>query len=74
MIQTQDYCFKEGFCSYAKVPTSHVLTHTVNSEIFARVLFSRNGQITQSFADVDKSCPSRDCLMWQICHLTQKIS
>ena len=42
--------------------------NTVHSEIFARVLFSRsfakmkpsrNGEITLSFIDVGKSCPSR---------------
>ena len=42
--------------------------YTVNSEIFARVLFtrnfvkikpSRNGEITLSFTDIGKSCPSR---------------
>ena len=41
--------------------------NTVHSEIFARVLFSRsfakmktsrNGEITMSFIDVGKSCPS----------------
>ena len=42
---------------------------TVNSEIFARVLFSRNfvkiissrnAEITLSFTDIGKSCPSSD--------------
>ena len=48
--------------------------NTVNSQIFARVLFSRNfayakfrkkkssrnGEITLSFTDIGKPCPSRD--------------
>ena len=45
--------------------------NTVNSEIFARVLFSHmrsfvkiksslNGEIILSFTDVGNSCPSRD--------------
>ena len=56
---------------------------TVNSEIFARVLFrvtshmrsfvkiksSRNAEITQSFTDIGKSCPSREFLASQICLL-----
>ena len=51
--------------------------HTVNSEIFAKVLFSRNlrsfvkikssrkGEITLSFTDMSKSCPfaSQVCLL-----------
>ena len=49
---------------------------TVNSEIFARVLFSMkiksllNGEITLSLTDIDKSCPSREFLKSQICLLT----
>ena len=57
---------------------------TVNSEIFARVLFSRNfayakfrenktsrnAEITLSFADICKSCPSREFLASQMCLLT----
>ena len=50
-----------------------LLVHTVNSEIFARILFSRNfayaefrenkrssrnGEIILSFTDIGKSCPS----------------
>ena len=56
------------------LPTSMI--STVNSEIFARVYFretshmrsfvkigpSRNGEITMSFTDVGKSCPSREFL------------
>ena len=55
-------------------------TVTVNSEILARVLFlqnflmpsfqeiksSRNGEVTLSFTDIGKSCPSHEYLMWQI--------
>ena len=33
---------------------------TVNSEIFTRVLFLRNGEITLSFTDIGKSFHSRD--------------
>ena len=54
---------------------------TVNSEIFASVLFSRNfayakfredkpsrnGEITLSFTDIGKSCPSGEFLTSQIC-------
>ena len=48
---------------------------TVNSEILARVLFSRNftakkGEITLSFTDIGNSCPSREYLTFQICILT----
>ena len=56
---------------------------SVNSKIFARVLFSRNftyakflkiessqnGEITPSFTDIGKSCPSREFLTSQICLL-----
>ena len=31
---------------------------TVNSKIFARVLFSQNGEIILLFTDIDNSCPS----------------
>ena len=64
--------------------TKTVLIGTVNSEIFARVLLretshmrsfvktksSKNGEITLSFTDIVKSCPSRDFLASQICYLT----
>ena len=52
---------------------------TVNSVIFARILFLRNfveikpsqiDTIILSFTDVSKSCPSRELLTWQICILT----
>ena len=57
---------------------------TVNSDIFARVLFSltshmqsfinikflRKGEINQSFTDIGNLCPSRDFLTSQICLLT----
>ena len=59
---------------------------TVNSEIFARVLFSRNnmrsfvkikpsqnGNITLSFTDVGKSCPCREFFTSQILTLFAKI-
>ena len=56
---------------------------TVDSEIFATVLFlrnftyakfreiksSRNGEITLSFVNMAKSCPSHEILMSQICLL-----
>ena len=55
---------------------------TVNSEIFASVLFSRNFAYAKfrenkallkwrnhSFTGVGKSCPSREFLTWQICLL-----
>ena len=53
--------------------------YTVNSEIFARGLFSRNfmkikpsqdGEITLLFTGMDKSCISHAFLTWQICLLT----
>ena len=59
--------------------------NTVNSEIFARVLFSQNfaytkfhenkilvkwRKITLSFTDIGKPCPSFEFLMLQICVLT----
>ena len=54
---------------------------TVNSEIFARILFSQkfarvkilpseNGKIAQSFTDVRISCPNSEFLMSQICLIT----
>ena len=56
---------------------------TVNSEIFARVLFSRNfayakfcekngrtDEITLSFTDIGQSCLSRELSTSQICILT----
>ena len=55
---------------------------TVNSKIFARVLFSRNfakfrenkisrnGEITLSFNDIGKSCPNSEFLTPQIYLLT----
>ena len=51
---------------------------TVNSEIFVSVLlrsfvkikFSRNAEITQSFTDLAKSCPSRELVTSQISVLT----
>ena len=53
------------------------ITVTVNSEIFARVLFSRNFANAKfhenkiltkslSFTDIGKSCLSRKFLTWQI--------
>ena len=54
------------------------MCNKVNSDIFARVLFSRNfvkikptqnGEITLSFTDIVKPCPSREFLASQICHL-----
>ena len=61
-----------------------LLTHTVNSEIFARVYFretshmrsfvkikpSRNGEITLPLIDIGKSCLCREFLTSQICLLT----
>ena len=61
-----------------------VQKNTVNSEIFARVYLretscmrsfakikpSRNSENSLSFADVGKSCQSREFLVWQICLLT----
>ena len=59
--------------------------NTVNSKIFARVLFSRNFAYAKfcenkilakwrnhslSFTDLSKSCPSRESLSSQICLLT----
>ena len=55
-----------------------MLTNTVNSEMFAKVLFSRsfvkmksslNGEITLSFTDIGISCHSRDFLASHICLL-----
>ena len=54
---------------------------TVNSEIFARVLFSRNfayvklkssrnAKLSQSFTNIGKSCPIREFLASQIILLT----
>ena len=59
------------------------IVHTVNLEIFGRVLFlrnfayasfvkvkpSQNGEITLSFIDIGKSCPRVDFLTSQICLL-----
>ena len=55
------------------------LLHTVNSEIFVRVLFSQNfmkikssqnSKITLSFTEICKLCLSREFLTSQICLLT----
>ena len=53
------------------------ISYTVDSEIFARDLFSRNFayfvknknpcQIILSFTDIGKSCPSREFITLQIC-------
>ena len=60
-----------------------VESYTVNSDFFrggfifsklpslVKIKTSQNGEITLSFADVSKSCPSHKFLMWQICLLTQ---
>ena len=48
----------------------NIFCNTVNSEIFARVLLSRNfanGEITLSFVNMAKSCPSHEILKSQIC-------
>ena len=45
------------------------LSRTVNSVIFARTLFSRNGKITRSFIDIGKSCLSRKFFTSLICFL-----
>ena len=37
---------------------------------FVRMKPSRNGEITLSFTDVGKSCPSREFLTWHLCILT----
>ena len=37
---------------------------------FMNLKSSRNGEITLSFTDAGKSCPSREFLIWQICLLT----
>ena len=61
---------------------SSTSSFTVNSELFERVLFSRNfayfvkikpsrnGEISLLFTDIGKSCPSREFLMSQVCILT----
>ena len=67
--------------------TDLLLSCTVNSEIFARILFmrnfarsfakvkpSRNGEIALLLTDVGKSCPSRDFFMSQICLLTRFVN
>ena len=36
---------------------------------FTKIKSSRNGEITLSFTDEGKSCPSRNILMSQICNL-----
>ena len=62
---------------------NHALATTVDSEIFTRVLFSQNfayakfrenkvlaksnGEITLSFVNMVKSCPSHEFIMSQIC-------
>ena len=57
--------------------TDLLLSCTVNSEIFPKILFlrnfasvklkpSQNGEITLSLTDVGKSCPSRDFLTSQM--------
>ena len=43
--------------------------NTVNSETFARVLFSRIGEITLLLTDISKSRPCHEFLMSQICVL-----
>ena len=54
------------------------MLNTVNSEIFARVYFREsflkikplpNGEITPSFTNLGKSCPSWEFLKSQICLL-----
>ena len=43
--------------------------NTVNSEIFATTVFSRNGKITLSFIDIGKPCLSREFFTSLICPL-----
>ena len=38
---------------------------------FVKIKSSRNAEITQSFTDIGKSCPSREFLTSQICLLSQ---
>ena len=35
-----------------------------------KIKSSKNGEITLSFTDIVKSCPSRDILASQVCYLT----
>ena len=37
---------------------------------FVKIKSSRNGEITLSLTDIEKSCPSREYLALQICLLT----
>ena len=59
--------FSEGFYFCRFSHEASLLT--VDSEIFARVLFSRNGENALSFVSMAKSCPSHEFLMSQICLL-----
>ena len=34
---------------------------------FVKIIFSRNGEITLSFTNIGKSCPSHEFSSWQIC-------
>ena len=66
-----------------KIQHQNAEFNTVNLEIIAIILFSRNShmlsfvkikssrnaEITQSFNDIGKSCPSREFLASQICLL-----
>ena len=46
-------------CSRTQHSVVYIFSNTVNSEIFTRTLFLRNGKITLSFIDIGKSCLSR---------------
>ena len=37
---------------------------------FVKIKSSRNGEITLSLTDIEKSCPSREYLAWQKCLFT----
>ena len=84
-VKTDRRTFQVGFVIEGlKDSTKARSLPTVNSEIFARILFSRDFAYAKfrenkifekwrnhsSFTDISKPCPSRDFLTFQICLLT----
>ena len=46
-----------------------LFSRTSHMRSFVKIESSRNGEITMSFTDVGKSCPSREFLTSQMCLL-----
>ena len=57
------------YCKFGNFCEGYILAKLRICEVFMKIKSSRNAEITQSFTDIGKSCPSRTFLASQICLL-----